>query len=361
VEDIGRREFITSLAKTFLFSTFPVNAFCKTLGNVKIELPAYSFQKYVIPGKRKGKKILVIGGIHGNEPGAYKAAEILSRVKVERGELIIAPRTNVVSILADVRGYNGDMNRKFQYLSRKDPDYERVQEIKELIAETKPDLVLSLHDGFGFHSVNKRAWGQCIVIDEEVYKTFNLGKIAKTVAENVNRHIRRRKWKIPVYNTHTFSPSTKHPEQKKSLTYYCLSKQNVPAFCLETSKQLPSLRLKVLFHLMMLKEFFKIYGVEISPDFDVLEKEVDRFLTPAKFYSVKAEINGRIVEISSKKTFHLHRGSYFKVLSCHGTEGTNVICKDVNLNWRSFHIKRRVALTLKDDFRKIFDFRVVVV
>jgi hypothetical protein len=361
VENLRRRDFITSLFSLSFPIIFPVSALGKTLGNVRVELPDYLFQEYLLTGKEKGGKILIIGGIHGNEPGAYKASEILKSVKVKKGELIIAPRANVVSILANVRGYNGDMNRKFQYLSNKDPDYERVQKIKELIAETKPDVVLSLHDGFGFHAVNRKAWGQCIVIDEKVYKGFHLGRIAEAVSKSVNRRIEKREWKIPVYNTHTFSPSTKHPEQRKSLTYYCLSKQNVPAFCLETSKQLPSLRLKVLFHLMMLKEFFKIYGVEISPDFDVLEKEIDRFLAPAKFYSVKAEINGRTVEISSGKTFYLRKGSYFKVLSCHGTEGTNVICRDVNLNWRRFHIKRRVALTLKDDFRKIFDFRVVVV
>lgn len=360
MENIGRREFIAGLVGGILPIALPKAYGRECEGGVLISLPPYPLEERVLIGKKRGGKILLIGGIHGNEPGAYKTAEILKNVGVKRGSLIVAPRVNPVSILANVRGYNGDMNRKFSFISKRDPDFKNVKFIKELISEYKPDVVLSLHDGFGFHSVNKKAWGQCIVIDEECYKGFHLGKIARSVSKEVNGKIKKREWKIPLYNTHTFSENTRHPEQRKSLTYYCLTKQNVPAFCLETSKQLPYLSLKVYFHLLMLKEFFKLYNVEIEPTFDYLIGNLNRYLKPTLHYSVSLEVNGRRVLLSSYREFRLPKGSYFKVLKVNGKEGSNVVCRDVNMNLRTFSIKRRVKLTLKEDFKEIFSFRVIV-
>ena len=184
MENIRRREFITGIL-SLLLPAIPDGAEAAKGSGVRVKLPKFPFQSTVITGKKKGKRILIVGGIHGNEPGAYKAADILRNVEVEKGELIIAPRSNFLSVLANVRGYNGDMNRKFAKISPKDPDYPCVKKLKELIKELKPDVVLSLHDGYGFHILNKRFWGQCIVIDEEVYSGYPLGKIAKEVAKAI--------------------------------------------------------------------------------------------------------------------------------------------------------------------------------
>ena len=361
MENPWRRELIKALMGAPLLSFLPVNAFAgQKRPKVQIELPPFPIQDTYLKGERKGGRILIVGGIHGNEPGAYKAAEILRHVKVKRGELFIAPRMNFVSILANRRGYNGDMNRKFAGLSPKDPDYERVKWLKNYIKEVKPDLLLTLHDGFGFHSVNPKAWGQCIVIDEEKYRNFQLGKEARTVSVRVNRFFKKREWKIPVYNTHTFSPNTKHPEQRKSLTYFCLKEASVPAICLETSKQMPDLELKVKTHLLLLKEFFALHGVEIEPDFDYLISHLNEFLKPKVLYSVNLKINGRNVLVSSNRTFKLPKNSRVEFTSFHGTAGTNAVSPDVNMNLRKIGIKRRIAFDVKDDFRKIFTVRFVV-
>ena len=359
MENLGRREFIVG-ALSSLFFAFPKRAEAARRKGVRVKLPPFPFQETVITGKKKGKRILVVGGIHGNEPGAYKAADILRTVEVEEGELIVAPRSNFLSVLANVRGYNGDMNRKFATLSPKDPDYPYVEKLKELIRELRPDVVLSLHDGYGFHILNPRFWGQCIVIDEENFNGYPLGKIAREVARAVNEKVSRRRWKIPVFNTRTFSPDTKHPEQRKSLTYYCLSKCNVPAFCLEASKQLPTLETKVRFHLLMMKEFFKIYGIKIKPDFDTLISETGKFLERKRIYTARIRINGREVEISSGKTFKVPKGSTFEFVAFHGSEGTNVISRDVNMNWRNFLVRRRISFEVKDDFKRIFNVRLIV-
>ncbi len=361
MENIGRREFIGAFLKGALTLPFLSrdDALAKS-SSVEVVLPPIPFQKSYMRGDKKGGRILIVGGIHGNEPGAYKAAEILRSVKVKRGELIIAPRANFLSILANVRGYNGDMNRKFRRISKRDPDYPYVEALKELIRETKPQLLLTLHDGFGFHSVNPKAWGQCLVIDSERYKNFRLGNLARKVAGEVNRKIKNRKWRFPVFNTKTFEHNTRHPEQRKSLTYYSLTECGVPAICLEVSKQLPNLESKVRFHLLLLKEFFKVYNVEIEPDFDYLIENISSFLMPKKLYSAELSVNGRMLTVSFSKTFKLPPGSRVELLKFSGGDGVNVISPDVNMNLRKFSIKRRIALEVREDFRKLFRIRIVV-
>jgi hypothetical protein len=361
MENPGRREFVKGVLSSTLLLPFSESAFGAVGRGIHIVLPEIKFQTVYKQGKKRGGRILLVGGVHGNEPGAYKAAEILRQVEVEKGELFIAPRSNFISILANVRGYNGDMNRKFAEISKKDPDYPYVVGLKKLIKEVKPDVVLSLHDGFGFHVLNKKFWGQCIVIDEERYGNFELGKTARTVVGVVNSKIKNRKWKIPVFNTHTFSKNTKHPEQRRSLTYYCLSKCNTQAYCLEASKQLPDLETKVKIHLLMLKEFFKIFNIEIKPNFDTLIENCEKILNEKRIYTADLRINGRKLVVSSDKTIKIPSKSEVEFLSFSGSGGTNAIPVGVNLNWRRFRVRQNITLKVKDDFKEVFKIRFVMI
>ncbi|WP_457567907.1 M14/M99 family metallopeptidase [Desulfurobacterium sp.] len=366
MENTGRREFLKGvIAKTIGFSlvSFPVKAMAldRRPDRLHFAFPEKPMEVSRKTGKKKGGRIVVIGGIHGNEPGAYKAADMLMDVEVSRGELIVLPRTNFTSILAFKRGYNGDMNRKFAALSRQDPDYPYVKKIKEIIREYKPDVVLSLHDGFGFHSVNRNAWGQCIVIDEKVYGGFNLYAVASSVASYVNRFVDKKEWKIPVYSTRTFSPDTRHREQRKSLTYYCLSKCDIPAFCLEVSKQLPSLKDKVRFHLLMLEKFFNLYGVEIKPSFKNLYR---RFLSEDSKKGTAVAvltINGRKHIVVGSRTFKVPAGSEVSFQSFSGRRGVFGVPRGVNLNWKTFYVKGGLSVDVKDDFEKLFSLHFLLV
>ncbi len=353
MENISRRKLINTLLFT---SLVPISsAFAFNRKRINISLPDKPFEYFVKKGKEKGGIVLVIGGIHGNEIGAYKAADILVDVEVKKGTLIVVPRSNFTSILANVRGYNGDMNRKFAHISPKDPDYFFVKKLKKLILEFKPDVVLSLHDGYGFHILNPKFWGQSIVIDEYEYKNFPLFKIANFVACNVNKKIKEKKHKIPVYNTKTFS-SNKHKEQRKALTGWCL-KHNIPAFCLEASKQLPSIQEKVKTHFYMISEFFKLYNVEISPDFDYLISNMDSFLT-VKNPKIKLKVNNRLVYLTNKTEIKVPEGSKIQILSFEGARGLFTVADGINLNIKNFFIRNYITIHFKNDYQTLFNFRI---
>jgi hypothetical protein len=357
MENISRRKFIkfAGLSPLLLVSnSFAIDSSTR----VHIFLPEKPFEYFYKEGKEKGGRVLIVGGIHGNEIGAYKASDILIDTEIEKGELIIVPRSNFTSVLANRRGYNGDMNRKFCEISKKDADFKFVSSLKSLIKVFKPDVVLSLHDGYGFHSINERHWGQCLVIDEFTYKQFPLYKIARFVADETNKKILEKKYKIPVYCTKTFS-SNKHIEQRKALTGWCL-KHDIPAFCLEASKQLPSLKEKIKTHFYMLDGFFKVYGVKIKPSFEYILSNLDRYLNKNNYY-INAEINGKLKRIKNYETLKIPKGSSFKVVNFGGSRGVFPVAHGVNLNWKDFYIRGSLTISLKDDYKRIISFNIKVV
>ena len=339
---MNRRDFLKLSLLT------PVISYARRFDNrLKIVLPKKPFELYHLKGKQKGKRILLIGGIHGNEIGAYKAADLLIDSEIKRGEVIIIPRSNFTSILANVRGYNGDMNRKFSYISKKDPDYPFVEFLKSAILEYRPDVVISMHDGFGFASKSRRAWGQSVVIDEVRFKEFNLYTKALFVINNANKFLNK---KITLINTRTFSGVT-HREQKKALTGWCLN-HNIEAYCIEASKQLRSIDEKIKTHLIMLREFFKLYNVEIAS----LDEMISNPKIKKNRISVNLNINSHRVKITHSTTFYVPRNSVIEV-DDFSYCSDYLVPRGVNLNWRSFHFSN-LTFYAQRDYKKIFKVRI---
>ena len=342
---LDRRKF---LKISSILGTAPL--FAKNDERLYFKFPKKPFEYYHLKSKNPKFKVMLIGGIHGNEPGAYKAADMLVNATLKKGELFIIPRSNFTSILANMRGYNGDMNRKFSTISKKDPDYYYVEMLKSAILEYKPDVVISMHDGYGFYIKNKRAWGQSIVIDEFRYKNFNLFSEANFVKNHANIYL---KHKLDINNTKTFS-SHVHDEQKKALTGWCLE-NGIKAFCIEASKQLPSLKEKIKTHLVILREFFKLYDVEVA--------EIDEMInSPEKFIDnpipmVEIEINGKKEKLYKSKNIKVPKGSEIIVKNINGSRGSFAVASGVNLNWKSFHA-RRLNIAVKNDFEKKYNIKI---
>ena len=143
---------------------------------------------YRIFGEEPGPTLMIMGGIQGDEPGGYLAADLYADMSLKRGNLIVVPRANLYSIMMNKRAPNGDMNRKFAEAQPFDPDSEVVKKIKEFMNEA--DYFLNLHDGSGFYHPdyiddmrNPKRFGQCIITDTDRYlapsgETYDLQGIA---------------------------------------------------------------------------------------------------------------------------------------------------------------------------------------
>jgi len=350
---MDRRKFLktSSLLGSSLF--LPNSLFASQKANkFHFIMPPKPFEYYVKEGKEKGGRILLIGGIHGNEEGGYKASDILIDTEIKKGILAILPRSNPESIFTNKRGYNGDMNRKFAYLSPKDDDYYKIHSIKNFIAEFKPDVVLSLHDGFGFYAKHHNQWGECIVIDETHYNNIDLYTPAKYVSDV----LKKSGFNIPINNTHTFKKETHHKEQRKSLTYYTLQEHNIPAFCIEGSKQ-TSLERKVKVHLIALKEFFKIYNVEIEPTFEYLISKIPE-LTKPKPTHIIAHINNQKKLITHSQNIKIPKGSEVKFEITNNRAG-GLLAHRVNVNYQSFYYKHNLTFYVKNDKTTEYRFNII--
>jgi len=188
---------------------------------------------YKLYGRFDGNTIFILGGIQGDEPGGYLSADLYPDLVLDKGNLIVIPRANFHSIIKNNRGVNGDMNRRFDRKMPEDIEDQIVTIIKELMSES--DLFLNLHDGSGFYSDtyidenrNPRRYGQSIIADASllVYgkDTLRLEEMARQVIERMNMRIDNQDHKFHFMNTNTLMKDTKHPEQRKSATYYAVTK-----------------------------------------------------------------------------------------------------------------------------------------
>ncbi len=269
-----RKVFLSLVGAMILaWSAFPSPAFSKREHQVYFPNTAYELNIYKIKGKKPGKTLMLIGGIQGNEPGGFLSADLYADMRLEKGNLIVVPRANFYSIITNQRGPNGDMNRKFNLEDNSSTMEDQIVSIlKKLINES--DYLLNLHDGAGYYHPtyidkwrNPTLFGQSIVADCEEYripgstKSIKLGEMAKKILKEVNAHINGDLYKFHFMDTRTDAEDSPHREQRGSATYYALTKHHIPAFGVETSKFLPSIDLKVLYHNMVINAFMKHFGI----------------------------------------------------------------------------------------------------
>jgi len=238
-----------------------------------------------LTGIKPGPTLLIIGGIHGDEPGGFNtAALLLTRYRIDNGSLWIIPDLNRISIERRVHGWFGDMNYKFNGLQTSDLDYRIVQQVKQLIKDPQVDLIFNLHDGSGYYRPTRQnsqlgplRWGQSCVVDQAELPGVRYGNLeqqCQQVAERVNRQLLQPIHRFHVKNTRTASSD---PVMQKSLTYYALRQQK-PAIGLEASKQLPT-HLRVYYLLSAMEAHLQQLGVGFKRDFELTPEAIHQALT----------------------------------------------------------------------------------
>jgi len=252
---------------------------------------------YRIFGREPGNTVIIIGGIHGNEPGGYLAADKYVDLNLRRGNLIVVPRANLLSILSNDRGVGGDYNRRFDSpLSADSNDDQVIMVLQQLIEES--DVLLNLHDGSGFYRDtyidrlhNPYRFGQSIIVDCESYRSERsgevilLGEIARSVVSRVNEQIENASYHFHFSNHDSLAADTRYPEMRRTATYFALTRFGIPAFGIETSKLLPSTEMKVAHQLLAINAILDEFGIEV----DVPGLRVD----PPRFDYAVVSVNDR--------------------------------------------------------------------
>ena len=102
----------------------------------------------------EGPAVLVLGGVHGNEPGSWLATEEIAEWQPVRGSLIVIPRANIVATRIGERTLPelGDLNRLYPgSLDAELPMSRMAAQIVEVARAYRVSLVLDLHESWGFY------------------------------------------------------------------------------------------------------------------------------------------------------------------------------------------------------------------
>jgi hypothetical protein len=101
-----------------------------------------------------GPVIAILGGVHGNEPGGWLAAERLAEsLRPATGALLILPRANQLAIRDFVRTNEslGDLNRLYPGQPDGLPMAQMAAQIVATLRELHAGLVLDLHESWAFY------------------------------------------------------------------------------------------------------------------------------------------------------------------------------------------------------------------
>jgi predicted deacylase len=147
---------------------------------------------YVVESSAEGPTLLIAGGLHGNEPAGYRAAEQIRHWPIQCGRLIVVPRVNTPGLKQSTRWLPGEAeaarNANRNFPESGEPNQARSLPIKALwdfIQAQHPDWVVDLHEGVDFHVVNPKSDGSSIIY----FDTPEMQELASKIDEDVNATI----------------------------------------------------------------------------------------------------------------------------------------------------------------------------
>jgi hypothetical protein len=112
----------------------------------------YETALYITHSGHRGVTVMVLGGVHGNEPGGWLAADAIAAWEPNAGSLLVIPRANVLALESFVRTTEalGDLNRLYPGNPGGLPMERMAHDIVELAREFGVSLLLDLHESWGF-------------------------------------------------------------------------------------------------------------------------------------------------------------------------------------------------------------------
>ena len=175
---------------------------------------------HVLDSGRPGPVVLIVGGIHGDEPAGIEAARQLTAEKPLHGKRIVIAQANRPAAEAGLRtpAYLQDLNRSFP--GRKTgTDTERLAaSIMAVVARYRPDIVIDLHEAGAEDDPDSAEIANSLILSEEgraaeivldVLDTANpapndtpFSFLAGAPAGSLNREVSRH-FKIPVITVET--------------------------------------------------------------------------------------------------------------------------------------------------------------
>jgi hypothetical protein len=119
------------------------------MAGTKFETPLYVFGS-----GRAGPVALALGGVHGNEPGGWLAADrLVDKMRPDVGALLVIPHTNKIAmgLFARTTDEIGDINRAYPGNADGTPGEQIAAQIMQVIRDFHVSLVHDMHESWAFY------------------------------------------------------------------------------------------------------------------------------------------------------------------------------------------------------------------
>ena len=213
----------------------------------------FATEVYVHDSGVAGPTVMIVGGVHGNEPAGALAAEAIRHWPITRGILVVVPRANVPALAAnkrlipDLDTNLSNLNRNYPRVGKDEPPRgELADAIWNLALKYKPEWLLDLHEGFDFNQINDKSVGSSVIAstDEKARAAADLMLAA------VNNTITDDKLKF----------SRRGPPVDGSLARGSAEHLHLPSLILETTSKQP-MEKRVSQHELMVRVLFAHLGL----------------------------------------------------------------------------------------------------
>jgi predicted deacylase/putative intracellular protease/amidase len=151
-----------------------------------------------------GPTVMVMGGVHGDEPAGAAAADQIRHWPVTRGKLIVVPRANLTALAAGKRLMPGvrtnlaNLNRNFP--AKGEPDAARGELAAELWAFArgqKPAWLVDLHEGVGTRGGGSKSVGSSVIVfpapETDAAAAIMLAAVNASITNYTNRFVQLRR------------------------------------------------------------------------------------------------------------------------------------------------------------------------
>jgi predicted deacylase/glutamine amidotransferase-like uncharacterized protein len=214
----------------------------------------WSMSWRVVESGTPGPTVVVLGGIHGNEPAGYRAATQIQEWPIVAGKLVVLPCVNRLGTAANMRWFPEfrndkklrDMNRNFPMNERLDPRTPLADAVWQFVKQQDPDWVFDLHEGFDFHRENAKSVGSSVISFPE-YSEFG-----KLLQRTVNTDIPAKRQFVLL--------DQKGPVAG-SLARACRERLEAKSFILETTFKDQAVSTRTRQHRQMVSAAFRAIGI----------------------------------------------------------------------------------------------------
>lgn len=111
--------------------------------------------------------MLLVAGVHGNEPAGPLAAARMLDWSLSCGRLVVVPHANRPALARNTRRAPGtrfgDLNRNFPRAQGDAPRGTMARALWQAALALRPDWLIDLHEGFDFNRANDKSVGSSVL------------------------------------------------------------------------------------------------------------------------------------------------------------------------------------------------------